>query len=154
ANEDFLYVLSAMVLEPIRWNERFGWRPWLEAERIAQLEFWREIGRHMAIRDIPDTLDELDRLNRAYEAERFAATEAGRRLAHAQSNVFVDWFPWLPRQIGARGISALLDERVVEMLGLVRPTALERRAAEAALRARGSVLRALPPRRRPKLRTS
>ena len=26
ANEDFLYVLSAMVLEPIRWNERFGWR--------------------------------------------------------------------------------------------------------------------------------
>ncbi|HZQ02991.1 MAG TPA: hypothetical protein VFA88_03130 [Gaiellaceae bacterium] len=31
ANEDYLYVLSAMVLEPLRWNERFGWRPMVEA---------------------------------------------------------------------------------------------------------------------------
>ena len=26
-NEDFLYVLSTFVFEPIRWNARFGWRP-------------------------------------------------------------------------------------------------------------------------------
>jgi len=27
ANEDFLYVLSTFIFEPIRWNTRFGWRP-------------------------------------------------------------------------------------------------------------------------------
>jgi hypothetical protein len=26
SNDDFLYVLSTFVFEPIRWNERFGWR--------------------------------------------------------------------------------------------------------------------------------
>ncbi|MDQ3659687.1 MAG: hypothetical protein M3454_01235 [Actinomycetota bacterium] len=35
ANDDLLYVLSTMMLEPLRWNERFGWRPMLEIERLA-----------------------------------------------------------------------------------------------------------------------
>jgi hypothetical protein len=34
ANEDFLYVLSTFVFEPIRWNERFGWR------RMTETKSW------------------------------------------------------------------------------------------------------------------
>src|SRR5262249_52143392 len=127
ANEDFVYVLSAMVLEPIRWNARFGWRRYVEAERLGLFHFWREVGRHMAIRELPATLDELERLNVEYERDRFAPTEAGHRLAVAQRDVFLAWFPWLPRRLGARAISALLEERVVEALGLERPTPFERR---------------------------
>jgi hypothetical protein len=26
-NKDYLYVLSTFVFEPVRWNERYGWRP-------------------------------------------------------------------------------------------------------------------------------
>ena len=33
SNDDFLYVLSSFVFEPIRWNARFGWRPLIETER-------------------------------------------------------------------------------------------------------------------------
>jgi hypothetical protein len=154
ANEDFLYVLSAMVLEPIRWNERFGWRPWAETERLAQLHFWREIGRRMAIREIPQSLQEFERLNREYEQRHFAASDAGRRLARAQLDVFLAWFPGLPKRLGARAISTVLDERIVEALALARPTRLERRAAEAALRLRGRLVRQLPHRRRPRLRTT
>jgi hypothetical protein len=33
ANEDFLYVLSTFVFEPIRWNQRFGWRRMTEFEQ-------------------------------------------------------------------------------------------------------------------------
>ena len=47
ANEDYLYVLSAMVLEPQRWNARFGWRALIETERLAFFHFWREIGHRM-----------------------------------------------------------------------------------------------------------
>jgi hypothetical protein len=154
ANQDYLYVLSAMVLEPLRWNERFGWRRMIEAERLAQFHFWGEIGRRMAIRDLPDSLDELERLNLEAERTRFAPTEAGRRVARSQLNVFLDWFPWLPKRLGARAISALLEERVVHVLGLPRATAAERRAAELALRLRARALRPLPPRRRPRLRTT
>src|SRR5947209_11157985 len=32
ANEDYLYVLSTFVFEPIRWNARFGWRTMCERE--------------------------------------------------------------------------------------------------------------------------
>jgi hypothetical protein len=154
ANDDFLYVLSAMVLEPLRWNERFGWRRLIEAERQATFHFWREIGRHMGIKEIPASLAELERFNVDYERERFAATEAGARLARSQRDVFLAWFPFLPHRVGARAISALLDERVVEALGLVRPTRLERRAAAGAVRLRALVVRPLPARRRPRMRTT
>jgi hypothetical protein len=153
ANDDFLYVLSAMALEPLRWNERFGWRPLIEAERLATLYFWREIGRHMGIREIPASLAELERFNIDYERNRFAATAAGARLAQAQQNVFLAWFPGLPHRVGERAIAALLDERVVHALGLVRPTDLERRAAAAAVRLRGRLVRQFPARRNPRLRT-
>src|SRR5207342_845944 len=96
ANDDFLYVLSAMVLEPLRWNERFGWRRLIEAERQATFHFWCEIGRHMGIKEIPGSLAELERFNVDYERERFAPTEAGARLAKAQRDVFLAWFPGLP----------------------------------------------------------
>jgi hypothetical protein len=154
ANDDFLYVLSAMVLEPLRWNERFGWRPLIEAERQATFHFWCQIGRRMAIRDIPGSLAELERFNVDYERNRFAPTDAGKRLALAQQDVFLNWFPGLPHRLGARGISALLSERVVEALGLVRPTTLERRAAERALRLRALLVRRMPARRHPRLRTT
>jgi ER-bound oxygenase mpaB/B'/Rubber oxygenase, catalytic domain len=154
ANDDYVYVLSALVLEPLRYNERFGWRRKTETERRAQFEFWKEIGRRMAIRDIPATLEEIDEYNRDYERTRYARTDAGVRLAEAQRDVFLAWLPWVPKALGARAISALLEPHVVDALGLVRPTQAERRATEAAVRARGKVVRLLPSRRRPKLRTT
>jgi hypothetical protein len=154
ANEDYLYVLSAMVLEPMRWNARFGWRPWTRHERLAQFHFWREIARRMAIRDLPATLEEMERMNVEVEEQRFARTDAGVALARAQTAVFLGWFPGFPKRMGERAISALLDERVIDALDLVRPTAAERRMAEAALRLRSRTLRLLPERRRPRLRTT
>jgi hypothetical protein len=132
ANDDYVYVLSALVLEPLRYNERFGWRRKTETERRAQFEFWKEIGRRMAIRDIPATLEEIDEYNRDYERTRYARTDAGVRLAEAQRDVFLAWLPWVPKALGARAISALLEPHVVDALGLVRPTQAERRATEAA----------------------
>jgi ER-bound oxygenase mpaB/B'/Rubber oxygenase, catalytic domain len=152
-NEDFLYVLSAMVLEPIRWNERFGWRPLVEQERLAAFHFWRRVGLMMAIDGIPSTLDELDAFNRRYEEERFAYTDEGRRVGIATRELFVSWFPWLPRRLGRRAIHVLLDDRLLDAFGFPHPTAAERRAVEGALRARARLVRLLPPRRKPRLRT-
>ena len=42
ANEDFLYVLSTLALEPFRWNERFGWRRANEAERHGDVRVLAE----------------------------------------------------------------------------------------------------------------
>jgi hypothetical protein len=68
--------------------------------------------------------------------------------------MFVGKIPGLPSRLGARGVRALLDEPLLQALGLPRPTAAERGAADAALRARARVVRLLPPRRNPRLRTT
>lgn len=153
ANEDFLYVLSTMVLEPFRWNERFGWRPALETERLGMFHFWCAVGRLMNIRDIPETYEELDRFNREFERTRFARTEAGHRVATAMVEMFVGRIPGVPKRVGARAIYALLDSPLLDALSLPRPTAVERRAVEAALRLRARAAALLPPRRKPRLRT-
>src|SRR5262249_47926147 len=53
ANDDFLYVLSTFIYEPIRWIARFGWRYQSRQEQLAMFYFWREVGRRMNIKDIP-----------------------------------------------------------------------------------------------------
>jgi hypothetical protein len=79
SNDDFVYVLSTFVLEPIRWNARFGWRPMMEAERLASFHCWREIGRRMNIKGIPQEYAELERFNEGYERKHFATGAAARR---------------------------------------------------------------------------
>ncbi|MDQ3822720.1 MAG: DUF2236 domain-containing protein [Actinomycetota bacterium] len=152
-NEDFVYVLSTFVFEPIRWNARFGWRPLLDVERLATFETWRQIGRRMRILDIPDTYEELERFNAEYERANFGFTKAGARVARATRTMFLAWFPGIPRRLGERAISAVLDDPLLDAVGFARPSASERRAVEAALRLRSRALRLLPPRRSPRLRT-
>jgi hypothetical protein len=153
ANEDFLYVLSTLVVEPFRWNERFGWRRATEAERTATFEFWRNVARLMCIRDLPSTYEELEAFNVAFERERFASTEAGHRLAAAMVDMFVRKLPGMPLALGRRAVYALLDDPLLDALGLPHPTAAERRAGEAALRLRARAVALLPARRRPRMRT-
>jgi len=152
ANEDFLYVLSSFVFEPIRWNARFGWRPLIETEKLATFEFWREVGRRMAIEEIPEHYGEFERFNEAYERREFQPTEASRRVGSATRDMFLAWFPGLPRRLGAPAIHALMDEPLLEAFGFPRPPRAVRAAVEAALRARARAVALLPPRRRPRLR--
>jgi len=153
ADDDFLYVLSSFVFEPIRWNARFGWRPLIEVEKLATFEFWREVGRRMAIRGIPDAYVELERFNEEYERERFRRTEATERVGRATRDMFLSWFPGLPRRFGAQAIYALMDERLLDSFGFPRPPRAVRTAVEASLRARGRLVAHLPARRRPCHRT-
>jgi hypothetical protein len=152
-NDDFLYVLSTFVFEPIRWNARFGWRPLVEQERLASFHFWRAVGSRMAIKNIPADFDAFERFNVEYERCHFRPTEAGMRVGRATRAMFLSWFPIVPAWIGAPAIHALLDDPLLEAFGFPRPPRLLRRAATAALRGRARFVAVLPHRRRPRLRT-
>ncbi len=148
-NDDFLYVLSTFVFEPVRWNARFGWRQLHETEKLATFHFWREVGHRMAIRELPETYEAFERFNVDFERDRFAYSDGGRRVAEAALRMFARGVPGV-----RRAICAVLDEPLLDALRLARPTGLERRAAETALRTRSRLVGALPPRRRPRTRTA
>jgi len=153
SKDDFLYVLSSFVFEPIRWNARFGWRPLIETEKLATFEFWREVGRRMAVKEIPASYEELERLNEEYERRHFRRTEPSERVGRATRDMFLAWFPGLPKRFGAQAIYALMDEPLLDAFGFPRPPRALRATVETALRARARAVAMLPPRRRPRLRT-
>lgn len=153
-NDEFLYVLSTFIFEPIRWNARFGWRPMLPQEREAAYVYWCEVGRRMGIRDIPSSYEAFEHFNQAYEREHFAFAEPNRRLALATRELFLSWFLPRPlRPLGAPVVHAIIDERLLDAVGLPRPPAWLRRVVEACLRLRAQVVQLLPPRQRPRLIT-
>jgi len=52
ADDDLRYVLATFVVSPIRWVDAYGWRRMSENERVANANYYRDLGRHMGIRDV------------------------------------------------------------------------------------------------------
>jgi hypothetical protein len=153
ANDDFLYVLSTFIFEPIRFNARFGWRRFTEAERLAMFQFWREIGGRMGIRDIPGDYKSFEAFNAAYERDHFRRTEANVRVGIATRELFAGWFPRPLRPLVRAAIHTLLDPRTRDAFGFPTPGALTQKLVLAAMTTRARLLRWWPRRRRPLLRT-
>jgi hypothetical protein len=153
SNEDLLYVLSTFLYEPIRWNQRYGWRQMCEAERLALFYFWCEIGRRMGIKDIPADYAAFERYNIEYERRHYRFTEANARVGAATVEMFAGWFPRLLRPLVRRTIYAVLEDPLIEGFGFPRPSLRSRRLIRSALRMRARLLRRLPARRHPRLRT-
>jgi hypothetical protein len=153
ANDDFRYVLSTFIYEPIRWNARFGWRTMCETELLAFFHFWREVGERMGIKDIPSDYAAFERYNIDYEKRHFRYTEANRRVGAAMVELFASWFPRLVRPVVRRSMYAIMDDPVIAGFGFPKPSPAMRTLVIAALRLRARLLRLLPARRRPRLRT-
>jgi hypothetical protein len=147
-NEDFLYVLTTFHLEPIRWMDRYGWRRLTEAERDASYCFWREVGRRMAIRDIPPTRAAFEAWSARHEQLRFAYDDANHRVATSTRELFVSWAPRPLRPLVRVGIHALLDDAMLDAFGFRPAPRAVRSLVAGALRMRGRALRLFPARRR------
>lgn len=151
SNDDYLYVLSTIVLEPIRWNRRWGWRRYTEKELQAELEYTRHLARRMDIRDVPANLEELERWSRGYEEAQFRHTESNRRVADYTLDLYLSWYPRALRPLVRQTVLALLDNSVLDAFGYNHPPALLRRMVDLALQLRARALRFFPRRRAPRL---
>ena len=60
SNDDFLYVLSTFVYQPVHWIDAFGWRKTSRNEQRGYYFFWREVGKRMGIKDIPPSYDAFE----------------------------------------------------------------------------------------------
>ncbi len=152
SNADMRYVLSTFVTVPIRWLDDYGWRPMSETERVASCHYYRELGRHMGIRDLPGSWQEFGALMDDYEAVHLAYDEGGVAVADATLELMLTFPPndKAPASVVRRFSYALMDEPLLDAFGYPHPTRAERVAAGAALRARSAVLRRRPPRLSPR----
>jgi dephospho-CoA kinase len=117
ANADFLYVLSGFVAEPIRWLERYGWRPLTAAEQQALFRFWRHVGARMGITGLPATLEQLLALNNQVEATLFAAAASNRRVADATLAMLLAGWPTPLQPPLAALLRGVLPDGVATSLG-------------------------------------
>jgi hypothetical protein len=150
SNDDMRYVQSTFVVIPMRWMDRFGWRPMSETERHASANYYRELGRHMNITDSPASYHEFAAYLDAYEREHFAYSPGGRAVSDATLALLAGFYPRLLRPLVHRFTVALLDPPLRDAFGYPPPGPMTQTLAVAGLRARAVVERRLPPRRRPR----
>lgn len=149
ANDDFRYVLSTFIFEPVRWIDTFGWRRLCRNERLGYYFFWRNVGQRMGIRDIPPTYEAFEDWAQCYEKRHFRYAEPNRQVGMASRDLFASWFPRLFAPVVHASIYALLDDAELAAFGFPRPPAIWRALVRAALRTRGRLVRRLPARRSP-----
>jgi len=154
ANEDLLYVLSTFTFEPIRWMERYGWRPYTANEKHAWWRYYREIGTRMNIKDLPDSYAAFEQFNVDYERKHFRFASENQQIALKTNDLFLGFY--LPRlfwPLARPFLYALMDEPLLRASGFPDPPPGLRAIATAVLRLRAKVVSRLPERRAPVLGT-
>lgn len=148
-NDQMRYVLSTFVVVPKRWLDEYGKRPLTPIELRASVNYYRELGRHMGIREIPETYEEFATLMDSYEADHFAYDDASRRVADATMRLLTTFYPRPLASLIDMFSRALMDLPLLRAFGYEPPPAGFVALARAGLRARGQVLRAFPARSSP-----
>ena len=152
-NSDMLYILSTFIFEPILWVERYGWRKLLKKEKQANYHFWREVGRRMAIKEIPETIEEFAQFQRDYEDEHYRYHPANRAVADATIAVLQAWYPRITYTSTRWAVYALLNDALRRAFRFPRAPAPLVWLVHLSLLLGGKSMRFLPPRRRPYLLT-
>lgn len=148
ANEDYLYVLSTFVLEPIRWIDAYGRRSLVHSERHGLFYFFRAVGQRMGLCDLPDSLAQMERMSRDYEQRYFVPAASNRRVVDAAIRMIEKWLPPGTRWLVRPTVCTLMDEPMRQAFELRAPPAWWDRTVRKALATRARVLALLPVQRR------
>lgn len=120
-NDDFLYVLSVFICEPIRWIERYGFRRLDKKEKRAHFHIWTQIGIAMNMHSIPATLEEMMIFNTEFEEKYMIHAKTNAIVSDATSKLFFTGIPQFLHPLGMQIVSALCDTRLRRAMNLQDP---------------------------------
>ncbi|MEQ6902240.1 oxygenase MpaB family protein [Nocardioides sp. YIM 152588] len=149
SNDDMRYVLSTFVVVPKRWLDDYGWRTLTPTELRASVNYYRTLGRHMGITDVPETYEGFEALLDGYEAEHFAYDEGGRKVADATLDLMTTFYPRGVRKPVEVFSRALMDDPLLEAFRYDAPHPTITRLSRGAMRLRARLLRHTPSNRKP-----
>lgn len=149
SNDDMLYVLSTFVVTPIRWMDDFGWRPMSETERVAASNYYRDLGKRMGIREIPENWRAFSDFLDEYEKANFAFDTGGAKVASSTIDLFTTFPPnqLLPKPLVHKMSYALIDESLLKAFNFPTPNPTFQKIVRNGLKLRGRLVRQLPPRK-------
>lgn len=149
-NDDFLYVLSTFIYEPIRWNQHFGWRPFTPQEKQALFQFWITVGQRMEIEGIPDTYETLEQFNQRYEEEHFEYHEDNAAIGNAVVSLMKGWLPAIAAPVIPIVVRAISTDAMCRAMGWEKPSVLTKHIILGGLKQSRKVTKRLPERRNPR----
>lgn len=121
---------------PKRWVEAYAWRRLSRHEIVASAGRYRTLGRHMGIKDVPQTYEEFEACLDAYEEAHFGWDESARRVSDATLDLMASRYPRPLAPLLRTTPLALLDEPLLRAFRYEppgdAPRALVRRAVRAA----------------------
>lgn len=148
-NDDSVHVLAALVVVPMRWLQRYGWRSPAEQERQAAARYYREVGLRMGVRDIPDGYRAFEEWFDAYETAHLRHTPEAERIERVTRELLRGRIPKPLRGAADALIASLYDPPLRRAYAVPDPPAWARAGLHAALRARALLLRLAGPRTSP-----
>jgi len=155
SNDNFLYVLSTFVFEPIRWLEKFAWRPMTAHEQQAWFTYYQVLGEKMHIENIPSSLHEFEQFNQAYEAKHFRYAASNTRVASKTRDLFLGFY--LPKALCKTArpiIYAMMDERLLTAFQFPKANKLTQIFVQQSLALRKLFLKIYPKNHREKCLTA
>lgn len=150
-NHEMLYVLSTFVVVPVRWIEQYGKRPLTRGEVRATVNYYRHLGKHMAIKGMPDDYLGFAALMDDYEAQHFAFDEGGRAVADSTLGLLNTFYPKQIAPLIDLFSRSVMDEPLRRAFRYEAPPRWVEKVARGGLKARGRLLRTFPARAQPKL---
>jgi ER-bound oxygenase mpaB/B'/Rubber oxygenase, catalytic domain len=145
ANEDYLYVLSTFMLNPIDWLADYGRRAMTEREQAAWFNSYLALGRAMGISNIPTDIRQMRILRERFEVEHMVFAPSNRVVANATLDLLLSmylprWLNWFGRPI----VLALCKDRLVTAIGQKPQPRWRKALIGGVMRLRARALRLLP----------
>ena len=126
-HDDLLYTLSVFMTEPVRWVERYEWRPTTPMEMCAIGTFWKGIADDMDI-DYESRLDggksgngwkdgidfwlDVAKWARLYEENCMVPAVSNQRIGDETANLLLNMVPFKMRTFAKKTITVLMEPRL------------------------------------------
>ena len=125
SNDEYLFVLSTFILEPIEWMEVYGPRPFTRDEKDAWFLFWSHFGKSMGIAHLPRDLGELRSWVRNFTNAHMYYAPDNKCLIDAVFGMLQKQIK-IPKFFLMNALASLFDPATCRALGLEPPFPLFR----------------------------
>ncbi|CAF1061896.1 unnamed protein product [Adineta steineri] len=141
SNDDMLYTLSLFILEPIQWAKKYEWRSLVPIEQEARFIYWKEMGERMGIKNIPLTLNDINKWSIDYEVKYMIYSKDNQICGEATLALFLSFYPDCMQKFARKVLISLIDERLRLSMGFEEVPHWIKQVTTRLLRIRAFLLR-------------